>query len=205
MSVKKEIFLQIGAHLMGVLQTPDPLDPDKFPKGIFSPEMDLPGLGWFDKQMGQFTTPEQFYGIPLPCILMTFGAFTWSSMGKNLQKGEGVIRFETYFENYADSFTGSINQALALRFFDFTEQVNLALQGFAIPYKMQRLERITDNEDDAQDMVIKSLVEYNTVIFDSSTDSTRNLTLVDADMVVTRLKQTTRPAGTDWLDGFIIT
>jgi|GEM_PF-2097839 len=201
MSVKKDIFKDIGDYLMNVLQVNDPVN---FPSGILKPEMNLPGLRWFDKQMGQFDNPEMFYAIPLPGVLMEFGQFQWVTIGQNQQRGNGIIRFYIYFENYADSFNGSINQEMALRFFEFTEQVHLALQGFALPY-MTPLERTGDNEDTAQDMIITSMIEYSTIITDTVSDLARNQVLADADVNVQRVKQITRPAGDTFASGFIIT
>ncbi len=199
MNIKKEIFLNIGAYLTSNMQI---FDAVKYPNGILTTDMDLPGIAWFDKQMGQFTNSEQFYSIPLPGTLMEYGPFTWSTVGKNQQRGNGIIRFYHYFENYADSFTGSVNEQMALRFFEWTDQIHLLLQGYAIAGKMQALDRVGDNEDNAQDMIITSVVEYNTVIIDNSTDRTRKNVLVDPGMSVTRLKKTNRPAGDTFTDGF---
>ena len=169
----------------------------------FPPELNLPDLQMFDKQMGQFTTPELFYAIPLPCILMEWGQFTWETVGKNQQRGTGNIRFYIYFENYADSFSGSVNSDLALRFFDFTEQVNMFLNGLSFP-NMAPLQRIGDNEDNAQDMIITSTIDFGTEISDIASDETRNFVLVDPAITVTRLNKTNRPAGNTYTNGYIL-
>ena len=188
MSVKKDLFTQLGAYLMETLQN-------------FDPTLNLPNLAWFDKQMGQFTTPELSYAIPLPCILMEYQSFSWETVGKNQQRGNGVIRFYIYFENYADAFTGSVNQDLALRFFEFTEQVNLALQGLGLP-NMTPLLRVSDNEDSAEDMIITSIVDYGTIITDASTDIARNFILVDPNVTVTKVEKTSRPVRAGFIDGY---
>ena len=200
MSVKKDLFTQIGAYLMQTLQN---FDATLYPKGVLPQELNLPGLKWFDKQMGQFTTPEMSYAIPLPCILMEYQEFEWETVGKNQQRGNGTIRFYIYFENYADAFLGSVNQDLALRFFEFTEQVNLALQGLSLE-NMTPLLRVTDNEDSAEDMIITSQAEYGTIITDATTDYSRNFVLVDPSVTVTKVPQPTRPARAPFTDGFLI-
>lgn len=189
MSIKKDLFVQFGAYLMEALKD-------------FPEELNLPDLQHFDKQMGQFTNPELFNAIPLPCILMEYGQFDWVTIGKNQQKGSGNIRFYLYFENYADSNAGSINQDLALQFFEFSEQVNMALNGFSLP-GMAALERVSDNEDSNQDMIITSTVDFGTVITDVATDYTRKFVMAEPDVTVIRVKQTSRPAGTPFEDGFI--
>ncbi|MBB6131345.1 hypothetical protein [Mucilaginibacter lappiensis] len=190
MSIKKDLFKQIGAYLMATLKDL-PL------------ELNLPDLQHFDKQMGQFTNPELSYAIPLPCVLMEYGQFNWKTVGKNQQRGDGYIRFYLYFENYADSFTGSVNQELALQFFEYSEQLNMALNGFSLP-GMKSLERVSDNEDTAQDMIITSMVDFGTVIDDIASDYTRNFVMADPDVTVIRVKQTSRPPGTPFTDGFIM-
>jgi hypothetical protein len=200
MSIKKDIFKQMGDYLMVTLQT---YDAELFPNGVFTTEMNLPGLKWFDKQMGQFTNPEMAYAIPLPCILMEYQQFTWQRVGKNQQKGTGSIRFYVYFENYADAFTGSINQELALAFFDFTEQAHIALEGKAL-LNMAPLMRLTDSEDSAEDMIITSQADYGTIINDASTSTDRNYTMVDPEVVVTKVNITSRPVRPGFVDGFVI-
>lgn len=198
MSVKKDKFIELGAYLMAVLQN---YDADNFPDGVLPAELNLPGLAWFDKQMGQFDNPELAQSIPLPCVLMQYQAFDWVTIGKNQQRGTGTIKFYIYFENYADANTGSVNQVLALRFFEFTEQVHLALQGFSLP-NMTALLRIGDNEDSAEDMIITSQVDYGTILTDTTTDVARKFVLADPDVIITKVAQTARPDRTKFQDGF---
>jgi len=200
MAVKKDTFLEIGAYLMSVLQNFDAI---AHPAGILPAELNLPGLAWFDKQMGQFTNPEMAIAIPLPCILMEYQAFTWNTVGKNEQHGTGNIRFYVYFENYADAFTGSANQTLALQFFDFTDQVNQALQGYRLPM-MTPLLRVGDNEDSAEDMIITSQVDYGTILTDAATLEAQAFTLVNPVINVTKVAATTRPGRPTFENGFII-
>ncbi|WP_443937078.1 hypothetical protein [Pedobacter sp. MW01-1-1] len=183
MAVKKIIYKLIGEHLTQKLNTDTNI---KYPA-------ELPALKWFDKQMGQFLNPETSYALPLPTILMEFGQISWSTSGLNTQKGEGILRFYIYFENYSDSFSGSINQDLALQFFEFTEQANLYLQGLNIPGILSALERVTDAEDIEQDMIITSVLEYSCTIFDNSTNITRNTIEVEPELNLYRNSKSSRP------------
>jgi hypothetical protein len=200
MSVKKDKFIEIGAYLMAALQT---YNADTAPHGILPAELNLPPLKWFDKQMGQFTNPELSVAMPLPCILMEYQPFTWITVGKNVQRGNGNIRFYIYFENYADAYTGSVNQNLALQFFDFTDFANLALQGFSLEH-MTALQRVGDNEDSAEDMIITSQVDYGTILTDETTEEARKFVMVDPVVVVTKVPQSTRPGRTPFKDGYTI-
>lgn len=183
MSVKKIIYKAIQTHLMAKLNADTN---SEFPNH-------LPSLKWFDKQMSQFTDAEKSFALPLPTILMEYGQFTWTTTGKNTQKGDGVIRFYIYFENYADSFTGSINQELALQFFEFGEAVHQALQGVAIANILSPLDRVADAEDAEQDMIITSILEYNATIYDASTNVSRNYIEVEPDLNVEYKKESSRP------------
>jgi len=200
MSIKKDVFKSTGDYLKEVLQNYDAV---ANPNGILDPALNLKGLQWFDKQMGQFSNPQLALAIPLPCILMEYQTFQWTTIGKNHQKGNGSIKFYVYFENYADAFTGSVNQELALQFFLFTEQVNMALQGFTLP-GMSPLQRITDNEDSAEDMIITSVVEYGTILVDKSAREARKYVMVEPDILVEKVDSTTRPVKPTFKDGYVI-
>lgn len=178
MSAKKEVFKKVGERLFAKL---------------INLEGGLPNLAMFDKQMGQFENPELTFAIPLPCVLLEFGQFNYTTISQNQQKGDGSLRIYIYFENYSNSFTGAIDQELALRFFEFTEAVHKALQGFGISGLMAPLERVADAEDVAQDMIITSIMDYNTVVYDDSADETKNFTEVDPDVEVEYKKTSSRP------------
>jgi len=179
MAVKKDIFKALGDYLM--------LNATNLPDG-------LPNLKWVDKQMGQFTDPATAFALPLPTVLISFLDFDWETIGKGVQKGMGSIRIEVYFENYANSFTGSLNQELALQFWEFTEDViHKLLQGYAIKDLMSPMSRIRDAEDAEQDMIITSTMEYAVTIFDGITDETRNFIDVDPDLIVEYKKESSRP------------
>jgi hypothetical protein len=193
MSVKKTIFKNLGdllkSRLVNLTYEIPAVDPEDEPT-----DEPLPDLKWFDKQMGQFDNPETSFALPLPTILLEFGQFVWTTTGQNNQKGEGSIRIYIYFENYANSFSGSLNQELALKYFEFTEAVHKVLQGYGIIDIMSPLVRIGDAEDIAQDMIITSVMDYSCTIFDNATDRSRNFIDVDPELTVEYKKESSRPA-----------
>ena len=190
MSLKKDIYSQIGTYLMGTLKN-------------FDTGLNLPDLAFFDKQMGQFSRPETSYALPLPCILMELRNFSYETLGKNQQKGNGILRFYIYFENYADGFAGSANQAQALRFYAFSEKVNLALQGFALP-NMAPLTRVFETEDNKEDMIITSIIDYGTIITDTSTNESANFSLANPSLSVNKVHGIKRPPQGGFVDGFLM-
>jgi hypothetical protein len=204
MSVKGDIFRQLSNYLMQTLQTYDPV---LHPNGVFTPEMSLPGLVWVDKQMGQFNHPELAQLVPLPAILIGFRKTNWDSESRRVQKGDSIITFWVYFENYADSFTGSMNQDKALQFFDFNEEVHKALQGYDGDL-FTALDRATDEDDEDQDMIIGTIFEYSTVIADSSADEHRKYQVItDATATGKYVHQITRPprdSGDDDTDNMFV-
>jgi hypothetical protein len=200
MSVKKDIFQLIGEYLMGALHVQD----TDHPNGIIPADAGLPNLCWFDKQMGQFSNAQTSYAMPLPTILMEWQPVQWQTIGKNQQKGTGSIRFYIYFENYADAFNGSINQNLALQFYEFTEWVHQALQGYFIAEKLAPLQRVSDNEDSAEDMIITSTVDYSTIITDLSTEEAKNFVMTDPAVTVVKVDVNNRPPNPTFKNGFVI-
>lgn len=171
MSVKGKIFKLLAAYLMEKLQFDQVVSEDNpFP---------IPNLRWVDKQMGQFNHPELSQLVPLPAILIGFRKTNWQSESRRVQRGDSVLTFWVYFENYADSFQGSMNQDLALQFFEFNEAVHQALQGFDIPGLITALDRISDEDDEDQDMIIGTIFEYSTIISDDSADEHRHYVAVE--------------------------
>lgn len=174
MSVKGDIFRQLSTYLMATLQT---YDPALYPDGVFNEDMAMPGLKLVDKQMGQFNHPELAQLLPLPAILIGFRKTNWESQSRSVQSGSSILTFWVYYENYADSFVGSMNEDIALKFFDFNEAVHQALQGYDGDL-FTALDRISDEDDEEQDMIIGTIFEYTTIITDSSADADRKATAV---------------------------
>lgn len=157
MSVKGEIYKTIAQHLM----------------------QSVSGLAMVDKDKGQLENISEF-ALPYPCVLISFGRFEYEAVGGGIKKGTGTIRFRVAYENYADSYTGSINQDLALKFFDFNEAVQTALEGF-FSTDFSPLTLIADEDDQEHKNVIVTVFEYETTIVNNSAIGDKNYVLAEAD------------------------
>jgi hypothetical protein len=157
MSIKGDIFKAIGQHLMDKLQ--------------FS-NNHMPSLQWFDKDFGQADLiKEGIVALPMPAALISFRTPNWSSALSGVQQGSTTIRVRILWENYADSFQGSINQDKAIQFFEFNELAHKALQGFSGEF-FSGLDRNADDEDDDHTNVVITDMFYATIITDDSSDNT---------------------------------
>ena len=189
MSVKKQILKTIGDHLMDKLKN--------LPDG-------LPDLKWFDKQMGQFDAEDASSAIPLPAVLMEYGPIVWQTTASNNQKGSGNLKFSIYYENYANSFTGSSDQDMAFQYLEFTEALHVALQGLGINSIMSALTRVGDVEDIEQDVIVATSVQYSITIFDNSTDFKKNyIDVADPALVITHKDESSRPSPENGLPAFL--
>lgn len=169
MSVKGSIYKQIAEHLMA----------------------NITNLQMVDKDKGQLENMSQFV-LPLPAVLVSFGRFEYDNIGGGFKKGQGTIRFKVAYENYADSYTGSINQDLALQFFDFNEAVQNALEGFSSDL-FSPLQLIADEDDQDHKNVIVTLFEYETTIVNKSGIADKNYIKVDAEPKVTYVDKKSIP------------
>ena len=157
MSAKGHTFLEISTYLMETVE----------------------GLKMVDKDKGQLDDMSNFV-IPMPAVFVSFGRFEWENLSLGSQTGTGVIRFRVAVENYADSYTGSINQDKALAFFEFNEKVHQALQGLSGSY-FSALNRVSDEDDQEHKNVIVTVFEYGTTLVDNSANTKKSYVLADPD------------------------
>lgn len=165
MSIKKHTQKEIGTYLKNQIES----------------------LQFFDKYRGQLDTPGIFT-FPRPAVFMSFGRFEWESGVNGTQRGTGVIKFRIAFENYAESYTGSVNQETALEFFEFNEKVHEALQGLSGTY-FEALKRVSDEDDEDHGNIIVTIMEYQTVLIDNSALVTKNYVLVDPELKTDYVKE----------------
>ena len=151
----------------------------------------IPTLKWFDKDKGQFNDLINNL-MPFPAILFSFGNTPYETMSNKVQKGKVTLRFKIGYENYADSFIGSINQEKALEFFDFNEKVYKALQGLSTTY-LRNLERSSDEDDDDHKNVIVTIFEFTGTLIDDAAEEGKNFTLVEPVLEVKSKKTLTKP------------
>lgn len=160
----------------------------------------IPDLKWFDKDKGQFEDINN-HVMPLPAVLMSFGRTPYQDETNNIQRGQLNLRFRIGYENYADSFSGSINQEKALAFFDFNETVFKALQGLSTTY-VRNITRTADEDDQDHKNVIVTIMEFTGTIIDNSADEARQFVLTEPELNIKHVDETSRPSNEE--DGFII-
>jgi len=148
---------------------------------------------WVDKNMGQIAMLDQFDTFPLPAVLLEFGRGTYRNVSKGVQEWTGIIKFYLLYENYSHSDVESEDRDIALAFFEFSEKVHQALEGFSSP-DFTSLTRVADEEDNNHTHMVVSVVEYATTYIDRSKEQSRKLVEVEPGIVVTHTGIPTRPA-----------
>jgi hypothetical protein len=152
---------------------------------------EIPTLKWFDKDRGQFNDLTNNL-MPFPAILFSYGNTPYETLSNKVQKGSVTLRFKIGYENYADSFIGSINQEKALEFFDLNESVYIALQGLSTTY-LRNLERSADEDDDDHKNVIVTILEFTGTLIDDSAEEGKNFTLVEPELQLSLKKVLSTP------------
>jgi hypothetical protein len=177
MSVKGTIFKELADHLLSALQFAD---------------NSLPGLKWVDRNNGQLQHMDNELPIPRPAILIEYGRFEWKTLGGKTQLGQGTIKFYLLWENYASTFEtpngASSNQDEALKFFEFLEQLHLALEGFSGEL-FTPLSRVADVDDTNHDNLMVPSMEYSTQVSDTSAIQNKNYVTINPGITVKRGKR----------------
>lgn len=161
MSIKGKIFKEIATHL----------------------ETEVPELIYIDKERGQLEKENELL-VPKPAVLIAFLRFEWSDIGNGVKEGKGSIQIRTAIENYAESYSGSIDQDAAISFFELNEKIDNALEGFSGD-NFSALAKIADEDDLDHSNTIVTVFEYETTIIDDSKACDSNMIEVDAVPVVT--------------------
>lgn len=65
---------------------------------------------------------------------------------EGIRQGKGSIRIRVVCENYAESYSGSIDRDRALAFFDLNEEIDNALEGLS-GESFSQLTKISDEDD----------------------------------------------------------
>lgn len=118
-----------------------------------------------------------------------------SDRGSVIRQGKGSIRIRVVCENYAESYSGSIDRDRALAFFDLNEEIDNALEGLS-GESFSQLTKISDEDDADRDNVIITVYEYETTITDDSKAECHNKVPVDATPIVKYVnKKTCQKAG----------
>lgn len=145
MSTKGIIFKEISNHLL----------------------QKVADLEWVDKNRGQLDDLKNFM-FPKPAVFLSFKVGSYETQADGKQLGDAILSVKTAYENYADSHSGSVNQDMALSFFEFDEQVHVALQNLSGTY-FRNLVRISDEDDEDHKNIIVTNMEYAFTLIDNST------------------------------------
>lgn len=169
MSIKGIIFKEISNHL----------------------DVEVEELIYIDKDRGQIEK-ENILLVPKPAVLIGFLRFEWTDIGNGIKQGTGTIRARVICENYAESYSGSIDQEKALEFFDLNEKVDAALEGL-VGTNFSELKKTADEDDLDHNNVIVTVYEYETVITDDTKANCTKMTQVDAKPFVNYVKKENLP------------
>ncbi len=169
MSIKGIVFKEISDHL----------------------ESQVEELIYIDKDRGQ-TEKENVVIVPKPAVLIAFMRFEWSDIGNGIKLGKGLVRVRVICENYAESYSGSIDQELALAFFDLNDKVDAALEGLS-GTKFSEMKKVSDEDDLDHNNVIVTVYEYETTITDDTRANCSKMIKVDAEPVVNYIAKENLP------------
>ena len=158
------------------------------------------GLQYVDKDKGQLEDLSN-HVFPRPAVFISFGRFEYTSTGTKVKVGKGIIRFRAAVENYADSYTGSINQQQALAFFEFNEKVHQALEGLSGTY-FTNLTKVADEDDADHRNVIVTILEYECNLADDSADAKKSFVLADPELFIEHKKNLSKQVSIS--DTFVI-
>ncbi len=145
MSTKGSIYKEITGHLMHSVE----------------------GLAHAAKNRGQLDDTSN-YMFPRPAVFISYGNVQYEKQADGTQIGDGILKVRTAYENYSESFSGSIDEDKAIAFFDFNEKVHQALEGLHGTY-FKNLSRINDEDDEDHKNIIVTYFEYAITILDKST------------------------------------
>lgn len=169
MSIKGTVFKEITDHL----------------------ETQVEELIYIDKDRGQ-VEKENVLIVPKPAVLIAFMRFEWSDIGNGIKEGKGTVRVCVICENYAEIYTGSIDQDLAIAFFDLNEKVDAALEGLS-GTKFSELKKIADEDDLDHGNIIVTVYEYETTIIDDKKAICTHMVKIDAEPIVKYVKKENLP------------
>lgn len=133
----------------------------------------VPALAWCDvwNHQLQYLDAGEELPIVFPAIFIEFSGVNWETQKNHTQRGQALWRFhivcEVYDESYANPNGGSINQNNALEMWDFVQRVHEALQAFQGD-SFAPLDRVGEIVDSDHDMLIDTILEYTTIIYDAT-------------------------------------
>lgn len=89
----------------------------------------VPSIEWIDLWHSQVYHLEDEHPFPTPTVFLAFRSNQMKDMGLKVQQVTMQIDVFLFYETFADTYKGAINQTEALEFLDSMEKINTALHG----------------------------------------------------------------------------
>lgn len=180
MSIKGQIFKEISTKL----------------------QSEVAELIYIDKEKGQLEKENELL-VPKPAVLIAFLRFEWTDIGNGVKEGKGNIQIRTAIENYAESYSGSIDQDAAISFFELNEKIDSCLESFS-GTNFSALSKVSDEDDLEHSNTIVTVFEYATTIIDDSKAIDKKMIEVDANAIVSHVNKKDFPKKEVQEGGFYI-
>jgi hypothetical protein len=159
-------------------------------EALFTTES-LKPIAHIDRFKGQYLNPELHPVYPVPALFFKFN-ITWEDKGQNTQRGAGILEVHTELENYHESGSNSLDQAEALKDYDYLTIIHSLIQGF------QDYSRISTDEDENPSNTNVTITRYSFTVDDDSTERYSDWIKEKLDdLVLIRKPVPTAPAVTD--------
>lgn len=136
----------------------------------------MPYLNFFDLQKDQVKTPQQFYPIPFPALLIELGNADFSQLAEFHQKGAMPVSFYLYLDNVTDSFDGAEQEQQTIEMLDRIDDVYQVFEGFCIE-GMTPLVRIRDYMPVYGTRLAMYRIDFTTMVDDHKEIETRHVKL----------------------------
>lgn len=115
---------------------------------------DIEGIRWVDLWHNQVNFLEEEHPFPAPAAFISFRARPQINKGQHIQELSVQVDVYLFYETFADTYKGAINQNSALKFLELLTKIHVALHGKSGEYfsEMQRLSVETIDTGSAQNL-----------------------------------------------------
>ena len=105
-------------------------------------------LKWIDWDFGQLSQPAEQYPVPLPAVLLSFGAFNYSDLPSRVQEGEATIYLDLYLRRVGDLQANAPKQAQTLEGLCLLDEISERLHAKWQTERIQALHRRSEQPID---------------------------------------------------------
>lgn len=89
----------------------------------------LPDIKWIDLWHSQVYNLPDEHPFPTPALFLAFRSNNMKNTGLNVQQVTAQVDVFLFYETFADTYSGNINQDDALEFLDLMDAINRTLHG----------------------------------------------------------------------------